>query len=260
MRLNSGLGVLANASMSRGALSAAEQRAALGVRLASSLAHAVGTPLNVILGRATMLEMKPDDREAVIRNARIIGEQARAIDRTLRSAVTYLRLGRSGDPGEWRLGEALSATVKRWEDGAREHGVSLVILPTDVVASGRLAAFSAAMDALVQVALERCAPGGEISITAAVEYVEPPAWDAGRAERGEHVCVTLSTRSVIELPARLHEPWLGPQSEQDQIRTALALATAYEAAREHGGWVEPAGAEESGLRLVWSVVSPAQSD
>ncbi len=259
MSLNPAPDVLPQGPMSRGVRDAAEQSAALGARLASSLAHAIGTPLNVILGRATMLQLKFDNREDVIRNARIIEEQARVIDRTLRSAVSYLRFGRAAEaPGEWPLDEALDAAGSRWRQSAKEQGVELTVRPTELMASGRLAAFSAALDALLQVALERCSAGDELIVAAEIEYVQPPAWDAGRLERGEHVCVSLRTTDAdaIDLPARLHEPWLGPEGEQSQIRSALALAAAYEAAREHGGWVEPAGAEGSGLRLVWSVVSP----
>jgi two-component system NtrC family sensor kinase len=248
--------VLAQGLMTTSLRNAAEERAALGARLVSSLAHAIGTPLNIILGRATMLEMKADSREDVIRNARIIEQQARAIDRTLRSAVTYLRSGRSGEPGEWPLAEVLQAVVTRWEDGAEQKGARLVAAPTKLTGSGRLAAFSAALDALVQVALDRCSSGDELRMEAGVLYVQPPDWDAGRLERGEHVCVTLRTEAAIELPARPDEPWLGPEGEQSQIRVALALAAAYEAAREHGGWVETADRGDSGLRLVWSVASP----
>ncbi len=201
-----------------------------------------------------MLGLKPDSRQDVIRNARVIEEQARVIDRVLRGAVAYLRPP-ARVSAVWSLGEELDAAAARWDGWARDKDVRLAVGPTDLVGRGRASSFAAAIDALLEIVLERCSAGDRMAITAGIESVQPPAWDAGRLERGDHVCVTLRAATPVEPPAAgWHEPWLDAAQDRELLRSALALAAAYEAAREHGGWVEPTE-DGAGFRLVWSVVS-----
>src|SRR5512145_2605956 len=114
-----------------------EHRLALGSRLAASIAHAVGTPLNVILGRAAMLTMKANAEDVVLRNARIIEEQAKAIDRTLRSTLSVLREGRPRNSSRWPVDDAIREIVELWRPTAEKLGVTVTTQSSGILADGR---------------------------------------------------------------------------------------------------------------------------
>jgi signal transduction histidine kinase len=66
------------------------QLATIG-QLAAEIAHEVGTPLNVVTGRARAMSKKADDPEAVHKNASIIAEQAGRITRIIQRLLDVAR-------------------------------------------------------------------------------------------------------------------------------------------------------------------------
>ncbi|HET6612577.1 MAG TPA: HAMP domain-containing protein, partial [Kofleriaceae bacterium] len=71
-------------------LSHTEKLATMG-QLAAEIAHEVGTPLNVIAGRARTLAKKSADAQAVSKNANIIAEQALRITRIIQRLLQATR-------------------------------------------------------------------------------------------------------------------------------------------------------------------------
>src|SRR5688500_13584428 len=72
------------------ALRQEERRAAVS-RVASTLSHALGTPLNVIAGRAAMIGMDGMSLEEIQNYARIVEQQVRSVATTLRQVLNFGR-------------------------------------------------------------------------------------------------------------------------------------------------------------------------
>ena len=71
-------------------LAQTEKLATLG-QLAAEIAHEVGTPLNVIAGRARSIQRKAKDPDAVEKNAGIIAEQTARITRIIQRLLDFTR-------------------------------------------------------------------------------------------------------------------------------------------------------------------------
>jgi two-component system NtrC family sensor kinase len=59
--------------------------------LAAGVAHELGTPLNVIAGRASLIERRAPDDERVVADARVVREQAARITRIVRLLMDFSR-------------------------------------------------------------------------------------------------------------------------------------------------------------------------
>ena len=67
-----------------------EKLATIG-QLAAEIAHEVGTPLNVIAGRARSIQKKSKDPDAVEKNAEIVAEQTARITRIIQRLLDFTR-------------------------------------------------------------------------------------------------------------------------------------------------------------------------
>src|SRR5262245_8124929 len=67
------------------------ERRAVSSRVASVIAHLIGTPLHVIAGRASLIRAAPKD-DTVAENARRIEEQVERLAARIRALIDYLTL------------------------------------------------------------------------------------------------------------------------------------------------------------------------
>jgi len=100
----------------------AERRAA-SARVASVIGHLIGTPLNVIAGRAALIRTNHTS-DAVLENVRRIEEQVERLAQRIRRLIDYL--GVADLPAEPRSVESvLAETLALYEPVAEEKGVSI---------------------------------------------------------------------------------------------------------------------------------------
>jgi signal transduction histidine kinase len=233
-----------------------ERRAAM-IRFASSLSHALGTPLNVIAGRAAMIAMEELPSEEIAQNARIIEAQVRGITELLQRALRFVR---EGPPAGERtdLCKLAERAVSVVQPSAASRNITLRCTATPelmaVVPQKRILGI---VTSLLSLGLDTVGDGGKISLDVQHGHCEPPPSERGRAVAGN--CARFAVRYEgarldDELFKRVYEPWLEPPvSGRD---AALLLAVAFGMAREHRAWVEVRdGAEGTTLCLCWPLVS-----
>jgi signal transduction histidine kinase len=204
-------------------------------KLASGLAHELGTPLNVVAGRAKMIASDEVESPAEGReSARIIAEQAERMTRIVRQLLDFARRGVS-EKRSTDLGALASQTAALLEALASKRGVSLRCAePARPVWAGVDAAqISQAVTNLVVNAIHASAAGSEVTLAVSACDVAPE----GRP--GPWVVLEVRDRgtgiSAEQLP-EIFDPFFTTKPVGEG--TGLGLTVAHGIAEEHGGWID----------------------
>ena len=231
-----------------GRLRHVERLASIG-RLASGLAHEIGTPLNVIGGRAERLLRSLKDDEASARSLRIICAQMERIARIVNGMLDFARrreprLARA-DVGVV-LGRVLDLLAQRFEETGVRVATSAgpgdgVLADADQIQQVFLNVCTNAIDAMPR--------GGTLSVSAVrVERRHPEGGGEGLAP---FLAVTFEdTGTGIDRRDLDHvfDPFF---TTKDVGRgTGLGLSVSYGIVREHGGFFEIDSVPGRGTRVT----------
>lgn len=237
-------------------LSTGGRRGAIA-RFASSISHALGTPLNVIAGRAAMIGMSERlDADEIRQNAQIIEAQVRNISDLLQRALAFARAG-APEPSPTDLRALAENIVRLLRPLAVARDVGIELVPGQPLAAP--VPESRVRDALAVLASWAigCAPP-RTTISLSVERAEsvkPPPGERGRARGGASALLRVrcpGVRLPVETLEHVYEPWLAAASGDRD--SAIALAMAFGIAREHRGFVEASGDDEAmSFVLCWPI-------
>ena len=248
-------------------LQQAQKLATVG-RLASEVAHEIGTPLNVVSGRAEAIQRRLDPDHPLARHVATILRQVERISAIIRQLLEYARPRRPAvHPLDAR--QSLSRTVELLEPLARHRQVDL-----RVESPGPLPPIQADPDLLQQVllnlvtnALDATPAGGSIRLAADVGDLGQPGATAGdaarpRVSRGRPEGPVL-TIAVVDTGAgmsrpqleRMFEPFFSTKDRKGG--TGLGLSIVEDIVRAHGGAIEVESAEGLGttVRLRWPLAA-----
>ena len=236
-----------------GRLQRAERLASLG-RLAAGLAHEIGTPLNVISGRAESLQRAYAGQDPAARHLGIIIAQIDRIVRIVRDMIDFAR-PRASRRASLDLTQSVRAVCELLGQRLRDGGV---VLETRFEAG--LPALHADPDQMQQVVLNLCMnaldampEGGRLGLVVRRDRLPP------RDRGGEPVvCVRLDVtdsgtgiaRADLD---RVFDPFFTTKGAGSG--TGLGLSVAHGIVEEHGGWFDVDSKQGSGSRF--SVILPA---
>jgi signal transduction histidine kinase len=231
------------------------ERQAVLTRVASSLAHALGTPLNVIAGRAALASMSGISPQEVSENCQIITRQVKTITTMLHEVLRFAREGGPA-PQPSDLDELARRAVRLLEPLASSRGIEIRVEATERLQLGlHTGPVVHVLAELLSFGLAASPSPRAIRVTPARAHAEPPQAERGRVPAGEYarVSILFEGSSVdARLLSNVYEPWLHPADLERS--PALSLAIAFGVAREHRGWVEHrASAEGSALLLHWPI-------
>jgi signal transduction histidine kinase len=225
-------------------LRAAETLAVAG-KLASALAHEVGTPLNIVSGRAEFLQMSESLDEAARRDLGIIVSQIDRISKIIRSMLDSVRPQKL-EIQSTHLAEVLDRILPLLNHPARRRGVAVVVsVPADLPAlladPGQL---QQVLINLVLNGLDATPAGGHIAISAR------PA-EAGGSRRGIAIAVGDTGPGIPpELQAKIFEPFFTTKPAGQG--TGLGLAICRDIVKAHGGAIGVDSVAGSGTTFtVW---------
>jgi signal transduction histidine kinase len=176
--------------------------------LASGIAHELGTPLNVVSGRAKMVATGEVAGAEVTESARIIVDQADRIARIIRQLLDFARR-RSPDRGRCGLRPVAEQTLALLKPMAAKRHIHLVLERGDVEADVDVTLVQQALTNLVVNGIQAMTSGGHVRVALGRERLSPPP-DIGGAEAS--FAVVTVTDEGVGIPADALTRVLSPSS------------------------------------------------
>ncbi|MBA3541313.1 MAG: HAMP domain-containing protein [Deltaproteobacteria bacterium] len=233
-----------------------EKLATIG-QLAAEIAHEVGTPLNVIAGRARSIQKKKEDPEAVEKNAGIIAEQTARITRIIQRLLDFTRR-RVGthEPTAVNLNE-LSLTTMELLAGQ----FSSARVKTRLDRAEGLPTVAGDADRLQQVlinlllnAVQAMPDGGSLAVETRVAMRNRPGLEGNSEQRFVTFAVIDSGGGIAaEIKDKIFDPFY--TTKEGSGGTGLGLAVCSGIVKEHDGWIDIEDSEVGGT--VFRVFLPA---
>jgi signal transduction histidine kinase len=232
----------------------AAQLATIG-QLAAEIAHEVGTPLNVVAGRARAMIKKADDPDAVRKNASIVAEQAARITRIIQRLLDVAR--RQVGPGERSAIDLNKLAVDTLE--LLEYQLGSARIEARSRLERGLEAVPGNRDQLQQVllnlymnAIEAMPGGGVLEVRTRRVARRRPGLEVD-PERPYAVIEVADTGVGIDEKdkAKIFEAFY--TSKADSGGTGLGLSVAHGIVKDHDGWIEIADNIAAGRGTVFSV-------
>ncbi len=226
-------------------------------KLASGVAHEMGTPLNVIMGHADMIRRHQVAGSEAIDSAETIAANARRITRIIEQLLGFAR--RSGpERSETDLSELSRDTLLLLDSFAKKRGVTLLCRGTDVPQKALVDQnqLQQVLINLITNGVQSMADGGTLSIDIDVLHATPPA--GVDAALGEYVRIQV-TDTGEGIPAEhlqtIFEPFFTTKDVGEG--TGLGLSVIHGIISDHGGWIRVES--EVGKGSTFSVFVPRDS-
>jgi signal transduction histidine kinase len=230
----------------------ADRLATVG-KLASGIAHEVGTPLGVALVRANMISSGRIGGEEAREGARIIGQQVERIARIIRQLLDFARGQAVRPPGQGARREPVDVaslvekTLSLVKPLADKRQLTLDLhaapeLPRPSLDEGQI---QQVLLNLVVNSIHASDHPGQVLVNVSLANATAPA-DLGGAQ-GEYLCLSVEDQGVgipPEILPRIFEPFFTTKGVGEG--TGLGLSVAYGIVREHGGWIDVQSAPRQG--------------
>jgi len=235
----------------------AERLATVG-KLASGLAHELGTPLNVVSGRAKMISSGEMNAKEVLECAEIIDEQSVRMTKILRQLLDFARR-RTPEKTTVELIETINQTLSLLRPTASNKNITLTVkreseIPEIEIDTGQI---QQVLSNLIINAIHAMPDGGEIKITVTKRKAVPPP-DL-RTREGDFICIGVRDQGM-GIPekdiSRIFAPFYSTKGVGEG--TGLGLSISHGIIREHGGWIEVTS--DLGKGSVFTIFLPMEND
>ncbi|MGH7894184.1 MAG: sensor histidine kinase [Candidatus Binatia bacterium] len=232
-------------------------------QLASGVAHELGTPLNVVGGRAKLIAAGALSGGDAAASARIIAEQSDRMAAIIRQLLDFARR-RGGRGVVADLREIVARTVDMLAVLARGRRVSVSVVTTPASMPIRTDPhqLQQALANVLMNGIHAMPNGGPLRVEVGPWHGTPPAGRDGAAGYWRIVVEDEGIGIPPEHVPRLFEPFFTTKSVGEG--TGLGLAVAHGIVAEHGGWIDVASTPEHGSRFEIVVeaelVAPQQAE
>jgi len=219
-------------------------------QLTTGVAHELGTPLNVVWARASMIARGEVLGADAVSCAKIIEDQSQRMTAIIRKLLEFAR-PRPPEKSPADLRQIARQTVEVLGATARKRGVELVMERSDDPAPAAVDAgqIQQVISNLVLNAIQAMPSGGEVTVGVGLARARPPA-DVGGGE-DEFLCLFVQDqgRGIAEddLP-KIFEPFFTTKDVGEG--TGLGLSISRGIIHEHGGWIGVVSRPGEGARFT----------
>ncbi len=219
-------------------------------KMASGLAHELGTPLNVVSGRAKMIASHDLKPEEIKESASIIAEQADRMAGLIRRLLDFVRHG-----GTLRqtvdTSQLLARVVGLLEPMAQQSKVTLSLRDEgdDLKVRADREQLQQVMTNIIVNAINAMPKGGRVEISVCAQRTRPPV-DMG-GDEAMFACITVADEGVgipEENLQRIFMPFF--TTMEVGKGTGLGLSIAHGIVRDHGGWIEVKSTVDKGSEFT----------
>jgi signal transduction histidine kinase len=222
--------------------------------LASGIAHELGTPLNVVGGRAKRI-LRGASADEVGQSAKIIVEQADRMTAIIRQLLDFARR-RGAQKSRADLGTLARGVTTLLAPLAAKQSVTLRLEqpPPEARAEVDAGQIQQALTNLVMNGIQAMKGGGELSVSIAPARVAPPPEIGGAA--GDYLALGVRDRGpgiAAEHLPHVFEPFFTTKEVGEG--TGLGLSVTWGIAREHEGWIDVQS--EPGAGATFTLYLPA---
>jgi two-component system NtrC family sensor kinase len=218
--------------------------------LASGIAHELGTPLNVVSGRANLIASGRLPPSEVADSVRIIKEQVQRMTLIIQQLLAFARR-----KSPRRVAVDLRSLVQHTLDmlkslAAQQHAVlTLTADSAPVLVRVDTGQIQQVLINLVTNAWQAMPAGGEIAIAVSSTTAQPPPGLASSAQR--YACVSVTDQGV-GIPAADLQYIFDPFFTTKDVGhgTGLGLSIAYGIVQDHGGWIDVCSQPGRGTRMA----------
>jgi signal transduction histidine kinase len=219
-------------------------------KLASGIAHELGTPLNVVAGRAAMICSDSEDSDESAKHARIILERAEHMTNLIHQLLHFSR--RDLKKGETGIYALVVEAVSLVEPLAQSKGVILNLEASpeqDLVASIDAGQVLQVLTNLLVNGIQAMPSGGALRIAASSEVFHQPA--DPKSAPGRYVGLSVEDEGAGIAQAqidKIFDPFFTTKSDSEG--TGLGLSICHGIVQEHGGWIDVESKPEVGTRFT----------
>lgn len=211
-----------------------EKLATIG-QLASGLAHEIGTPLNIIGGRAELIKRRFEDKEGAQKNLDIIVQQTERITKIIQQLLGFVRK-KKPEQKTLEINTLLETTLDFLDHQIQKQNVRVVKEISD-----HLPPVMGDPDQLQQVflnlilnAVQSMPEGGTLHLSATSKWISKEGIEDGHREY-----VVLSVMDTgIGMEKEVVENIFNPFFTTKDTGTGLGLMVSQGIVQDHEGWIE----------------------
>ncbi len=226
-------------------------------RMATGLAHEIGTPLNVVTGRAELLASGKLDADATRNSAAAIQSEAQRITGIVRQLLDFARQN-TPQRSNQNLNELITVTADLMKTVAAKHQTHLntALPPEPLSANIDAGQIQQVLTNLIVNAIQTAGHDGNVSITLSASH-DKPENHPGSAEQYRKISITDNGDGIPSHDlAHIFEPFFTTKDVGEG--TGLGLSISHGIIQEHGGWIEVDSTEGQGS--CFSIYLPAKGD
>jgi signal transduction histidine kinase len=212
-----------------------EKLATIG-QLASGLAHEIGTPLNIIGGRAELIKRRFEDKEGVQKNLDIIVQQTERITKIIQQLLGFVRK-KKPEQKNLKINTLLETTLDFLDHQIQKQEVRVVKEISD-----NLPPVMGDPDQLQQVflnlilnAVQSMPEGGMLRLSVSSKWISKEGIEDGQREYVVLSVVDTGMGIEKEVVENIFNPFFTTKEDKG---TGLGLTVSQGIVQDHEGWID----------------------